>query len=102
MKYVINSCYGGFGISGDAARRLVELGYQGVTINDLDLGDLKNSYSLGTRSNPLLVQVVEELGGAASGLFADLKIVEAPDDVEVEIEEHDGYEQLRTKCEYFG
>ena len=50
-----------------------------------------------SRSHPLIVQVVEELGGAASGRCASLEIVEIPDDVEWEIAEYDGYERVAEK-----
>lgn len=46
------------------------------------------------RDNPLLVQVVEELGEAANGRFADLAIVEIPDDVSWHIHEYNGYETV--------
>lgn len=47
------------------------------------------------RSNPLLIQCVEELGGeVASGQFAKLDIVEVPDDVSWHIEEYDGNEHV--------
>jgi len=49
------------------------------------------------RDNPLLIQVVEELGAAANGRCADLKIVEIPDDVEWTIEEYDGLEHIAEK-----
>jgi hypothetical protein len=45
------------------------------------------------RNNPLLVQVVEELGTeVASGSCSELKVVEIPDDVQWIIEEYDGNE----------
>jgi len=44
------------------------------------------------RDSLALVQVVEELGAAANGSCADLKVVEVPDDVSWEIEEYDGLE----------
>lgn len=44
------------------------------------------------RSHPVLVQVVEELGSAANGRFASLKIIEIPDDIKWQIEEYDGCE----------
>lgn len=45
------------------------------------------------RDDPVLVQVVEELGTEkASDRFANLKIVEIPDDVKWQIEEYDGTE----------
>jgi hypothetical protein len=49
------------------------------------------------RADPLLVQVVEELGEEAGGRFASLKIVEIPDDVEWEVEEYDGDEWVSEK-----
>ena len=44
------------------------------------------------RNDPILVQVIEELGSGANGRFANLNIVEIPDDIEWEIEEYDGQE----------
>jgi hypothetical protein len=44
------------------------------------------------RTDPALIAVVEELGYEASGGFADLKVVEIPDDVTWQIEEYDGSE----------
>lgn len=46
------------------------------------------------RDDPLLVQVVEELGEKANGRCADLEIVEIPDGVEWEIDEYDGNERV--------
>lgn len=46
------------------------------------------------RDDPALVQVVESLGWLADGHFAELKVVEIPDDVKWEIEENDGKERI--------
>lgn len=46
------------------------------------------------RDDPALVQTVEELGEAADGDYAELKIVEIPDDVEWELDEYDGIEHI--------
>lgn len=46
------------------------------------------------RNDPALVQVVEELGDAASDTFSKLKIVEIPDDVNWTIKEYDGIEWI--------
>lgn len=46
------------------------------------------------RTDPLLIQVVEELGAEANGRCASLKIVEIPDDVKWQIEEYDGIEWI--------
>lgn len=44
------------------------------------------------RDNPLLVQVVEEMGAEANGFCAELKIVEIPFYVKWHIAEYDGVE----------
>ena len=49
------------------------------------------------RSDPLLIQVIEELGEKASGRCAKLQIVEIPDGVEWEIEEYDGNEHVAER-----
>jgi len=46
------------------------------------------------RAHPLIIRVIEELGEAANGEHAALKIVEIPDDVEFTIEEYDGLEHV--------
>jgi hypothetical protein len=38
------------------------------------------------------------MGEESFGMFASLKIVEIPDDVEYEITEFDGLETIREKC----
>lgn len=54
------------------------------------------------RSHPLVVQVVEELGAAASDELAKLKVVEVPEGVEWELDEYDGIESVREKSRSFG
>ncbi len=49
------------------------------------------------RTHPLLVRVVEELGKAANGNHANLKVVEIPDGTEWEISEYDGSEHVAEK-----
>ena len=49
------------------------------------------------RNDPILVQVVEELGEEANGKHATLKVVEIPDDIEWYIEEYDGCERVAEK-----
>lgn len=49
------------------------------------------------RHDPLLVKVVEELGDAADGSCAELKVVEIPDGVDYEIDEYDGLESIHEK-----
>lgn len=143
MKIVINTCFGGFGLSPIAIARLAELRGQKAYFFKFDLldeipieraGELltiayntpnptpspapaewaamtqeeriaHNAKTRGElidvraadRSDPLLIQVVEELGAQASGSFARLKIVEIPDGVDWEIHEYDGSETIREK-----
>ena len=61
--------------------------YDRQTFNDRDLD----------RDDPILVQVIQELGNTASGHHAELKIVEIPADVEWQIEEYDGLEWVAEK-----
>ena len=49
------------------------------------------------RDDPYLVATVEELGAAANGRHANLKVVEIPADVEWEIDEYDGMEHVAEK-----
>ncbi len=49
------------------------------------------------RDDPVLVQVVRELGEEANTRYASLKIVEIPADVEWKIEEYDGLEWVAEK-----
>ena len=49
------------------------------------------------RNDPALVKTVMDLGKKANGKFAELKVVEIPDDVDWEITEYDGLEQVEEK-----
>lgn len=46
------------------------------------------------RSDPVLIEIIEELGKRADGNYAKLEIVEIPDDVDYVIEEYDGMEWI--------
>lgn len=61
--------------------------WESYTFSDRDLD----------RDDPVLVQVVRELGDAASGKHATLKIVEIPADVDWIIDEYDGLEWVAEK-----
>jgi len=119
MKVVINTCYGGFGLSQAAYQRLIELGVpEGPYIKETrnptterynpeprNEGIIFNTgfsaahywggyFVTEDRAHSLLVQVVEELGAAANGECADLKVVEIPDGTDYTIEEYDGIETI--------
>ena len=76
-----------------------------VVCSDVDLGDkienIPDEHFVFNRdikrNDPYLIQTVEELGEAASGRCADLKIVDIPDDVDWEIDEYDGMETVEEK-----
>lgn len=84
MKVVINVCHGGFSLS-KAARTYIANKYNKVI--DEYIGN-----EMSDRTDPALIDVVETLGKDANGTYADLKIVEVPDDVKWHIAEYDGDE----------
>jgi hypothetical protein len=84
-KVVYNSCYGGFSFSDRACARLVELG--------VTAADNHGSRSVG-RHDPLVIQVVEELGADASGRCARLAITTIEGD-RYRIDEYDGIESVQ-------
>ena len=86
MKIVINDCHGAFGLSKTALALFNERA--GAIIANED--DIK-------RNNPILVEIVEQLGEAANGEFAELKVVKIPDDVQWQIQEYDGDEWIAEK-----
>jgi len=55
------------------------------------------SWGRDNRTDPLLIQCVEELGDAANGECAELCVVEIPDGTEYEIAEHDGNEHIAER-----
>lgn len=89
MEIVINNCFGGFGLSKEAITRYHEL--TGIHINEYGW-EVGNSDNRLERNDPVLIQIVKELGYEVSHGFANLKIVEVPDDVKWEIESYDGNE----------
>ena len=126
MKVVINKCYGGFKLSDKAIDRLKELAKEKGDKKLLKMieeeektkrewvEEMKRKYGINPskskifggkywglsdidRTHPLLIQVVEELGEETNTPVSKLKIVEIPDDVEWEIEEHDGIEWVAEK-----
>lgn len=151
MDLVINTCYGGFGLSPKAVKRLADLQgrlcyffkqdlsngrfgnwvpiseeeaattfmwhafdvpnpsevlghespeqWHSMTLEERQADNARySSHSLDSRpsnrADPLLIQVVRELGEDADGAHAQLKIVTIPDDVEWEIDEYDGSEHV--------
>ena len=91
-KIVYNTCYGGFGLSKKAKERYWEL--KGEPRPEHWWDDEVH------RADPILVQVVEELGEGANGGHAYLDIRELPAGTLYRIDEYDGMENVITQDEY--
>ena len=85
MKVVINACHGGFVLSAEAENKYKEL----ANISD----PIFYSRSI-ARDDEHLIDVVELMGSAAAGEYAELKVIEIPDDINWYIEEYDGKEHV--------
>jgi hypothetical protein len=107
MKIVINSDYGGFGLSDDAIRMYADM--VGIKLYEEKGTSFTHFYKDATkkkdyffdqdipRDDENLVKVVETLGVEANGRFSELKIVEIPDDVNWMIMENDGREWVAER-----
>jgi len=118
-KIVINKCYGGFDLSEEALRLYAQkkglpfyvrqdpkfksfkmyftADPSGMTKIDNDF--YHKYYLYGPyieRTDPVLVEVVEELGDKANGMCAKLYIVELPKGTLYRIDEYDGLESIET------
>ena len=127
MKVVINTCCGRFSLSQAAYKRLIELGVpEGPYIEEVfntetqlydpeprNEGIIFNErkgmqrywggyFITDNRSHPLLVQVVEELGEAANGDYAKLKVVEIPDGTGYSIDTCTGVETIHETHRSWG
>lgn len=71
------------------------------TENDTDKEeDFDNNYfTIGKqdRTNEILISVIEDLGNKANGTYAELKVVEIPDDVNYYIDDYDGLESIHER-----
>ena len=83
MKILINTCYGGFGLSNAVWDYL---GFKPRFPWEMD------------RANKEIIAAVEAIGLEASAEdYAELKIVEIPDGVDYIIQEYDGVEWIAEK-----
>lgn len=98
MEVVINKCYGGYGLSTKALQLylekqnipyVMERGY--VIVND----DYFTDFSIHDRHDPVLVEIVKELGQESWGQAAALEIVTIPDNCKYLINVYDGLEDIR-------
>jgi len=122
VKVVINTCFGGFGLSHKAVMRYAELKgmtlyhkkslmvnqYFTMPVDEYDrlyaeCREKKNYDAINgaffsdqriERNDPVLIQIVEELGEESWGTYAKLKVVNIPDDTRWEIHDYDGSEHV--------
>ena len=134
MKVVINTCYGGFGLSAKGVKRYLELKGQNVwfykqteyayedgenVYSRIDVDDIEGLFGYASlidegkkinhfpqktfdkydieRNDPILVQVVEEMGKESYGDCARLAIVDIEPGVWYKITEYDGYESIEYR-----
>ena len=113
MQVVVNSCYGGFSLSKKAILRMRELNsewahrvlFEGDKhpwqnfVQDRVIGDCysfaasnDNFWEEVDRTDPILIQVVEELGPEAGGQCAALEVQEIQ--ISIELISYDGHEKV--------
>jgi hypothetical protein len=83
MKIAINTCFGAFDLSLEAAKML-----------NLPVYDGHVDSSCIRRDDKKLIECIEKLGERANGPAARLKIVDVPINVKWHIEEYDGQEHV--------
>jgi hypothetical protein len=113
-KIVINKVHGGFGLSHEAVLRYHDLSGTPIYWRDLEPSsswspriyhldpECTDQYYWSDtdilRDDPVLVRVVEELGGEAAGSqHAHLKVVRIPADVDWVVQEYDGLEWIAER-----
>lgn len=68
-----------------------------ATISDNDFEKYNLYLDSSYRTDPILIEVVEELGDKASGRGGRLRVVEIPDGLDYVIDDYDGIETLHEK-----
>lgn len=86
-EIVINTCYGGFGLSEKAKKIYCEK----MKIDYVKFDDYRLS-----RTDTLLVEIIKELGAEANDFYANLEIVSLPVGTKYRICEYDGLEHIET------
>lgn len=95
LEVVINTRFGGFSLSSDAVFRMAALGHEGAK-KAVENGDYPG-YAICEyldRHDPILIQVVKELGERADGPSARLSIEKVV--MGYEINDYDGKESVVT------
>ena len=95
-KVVVNTCFGGFGLSQEALALLQEQGVKMEIYDSEYYPEEEPQLMLGEalkRHDSRLVEVVEKLGKLANTWASDLEVVEIPGN-RYRIEEYDGSEAI--------
>ena len=87
MKIVVNASYGGFGLS-DEARALFR--ERAGIPNDVSNWEMEDN----NRTNPILIDIVEQLGKRVNRQHSKLRVVDCVDDYNYTIEDYDGIETV--------
>ena len=87
-KIVINTCFGGFGLSESSLEDYKKR--KNITDENFYHWDIP-------RDCPHLVAMVEEGGTDVNGIYSELKVVDVPDDVNWFIHEYDGMEHVAER-----
>lgn len=86
-KIVINRVHGGFGLVDSVKEEY----------NRIKKTELEWDHEF-PRDDPVLIEIIERIGlDKSADRYAELKIVEIPDDVEWTIDEYDGLEWVAEK-----
>lgn len=93
-KVAYNACFGGFSLSKKAVQRAKQLLGTNEKWGEVD-DDYGFVYGI-ERHDPLLIQVIEEMGEEASGSCAKVRIAEIETNT-YRIDEYDGMESVETK-----
>lgn len=108
-KIVFNTCFGGFGLSEKAMQRYAEIKgwtFKNKVVTDRysypvvvdEKGEEFSDYDLeSNRTDPVLVQVVEELGEEVDSWASKLAICDLEPGTKYRIEEYDGSESIETE-----
>lgn len=106
MEILLNKCYGGYGLSNEAVRLyLIKKNIEFRLNPKCSTGHFKYYMIEGNdqfsdhnipRTDPVIIQVVRDLGKKANGRCAELVITSIPDGCEYYIDEYDGMESIET------
>lgn len=106
MEILLNKCYGGYGLSNEAVRLYLTKKNIEFKLNPkystgffkyymIEGNDQFSDHNI-PRTDPVIIQIVREMGEKANGNCADLQIVPIPDGCEYYIDEYDGMESIET------